>query len=182
MIFVGIGVGVVILALLFQQTFQVEGWSVRPGEVARQVGQVQVLPLLLGLLLRQRLPRLAQRLEVPLERLANLLLLLLVVVLLLKAGPLLIAAVLADPAALLAMAVLITTSLGLGCALGGWSSQEGLSTALVTSMRNPGLALLFAGNDGQDLPGLKVWILTYVLLTVLISVPLVQWSRRRAAR
>lgn len=170
-----------LLALLFRQTFDQDGWLIRPMEVALQVGQVQVLPLLLGVLLRQKLPALAERLERPLEKLANLLLLLLLVVILVKAGPSLLAAVPLDPGALLAMGLLIVISLGMGRLLGGENPREGLTTALVTAMRNPGLALLFAAQHGQGLPGLKVWILAYVLITVLISIPLVRRSSRSAA-
>jgi len=170
-----------LLALVFRQTFHQDGWLIRPMEVALQVGQVQVLPLVLGVLLRQKLPGLAERLERPLEKLANVLLLLLLVVILVKAGPSLVAAVPLEPGALLAMAVLIVISLGLGRLLGGENPREGLTTALVTAMRNPGLALLFAGSHGKELPGLKVWILAYVLITVLLSIPLVRRSSRRAA-
>jgi predicted Na+-dependent transporter len=170
-----------LLALLFRQTFDQDGWLIRPMEVALQVGQVQVLPLLLGVLLRRKLPGLAERLERPLEKLANLLLLLLLVVILVKAGPSLLAAVPLDPVALLAMAALIVISLGMGRLLGGDNPREGLTTALVTAMRNPGLALLFAGSHGKELPGLKVWILAYVLITLLLSIPLVRRSSCRAA-
>jgi predicted Na+-dependent transporter len=168
-----------VLALLFRQTFDQDGWLIRPMDVALQVGKVQVLPLLLGVLLRQKLPRLAERIERPLETLANGLLLLLMVVVLLKAGPLLLTVVPQAPGALAAMALLIAVSLGLGRLLGGEHPREGLTTALVTAMRNPGLALLFAGQHGQDLPGLKVWILAYVLVTLLLSIPLVRLERHR---
>jgi predicted Na+-dependent transporter len=142
---------------------------------------VQVLPLLLGVLLRQKLQGLAERLERPLEKLANVLLLLLLVVILIKAGPTLPGALAGDPGALPAMALLILVSLGLGWRLGGDQPREELTSALVTAMRNPGLALLFAGTHGKDLPGLKVWILVYVLITVLLSFPLVRRGSRRSA-
>lgn len=167
-----------LLALLFRQTFQLEGWLIHPMDVAAQVGKVQVLPLLLGVLLRQRLPQLAERIAGPLEKLANGLLLLLLVVILVKAGPILLAAVPQDPGALLVMALLVVLSLGLGKWLGGDNPREGLTTALVTAMRNPGLALVFAASHGKDLPGLKAWILAYVLVTLLVSIPMVRLSRR----
>ena len=84
----------------------------------------------------------------------------------------------ADPAALLLMAGLAILSLALGRWLGGRDRREGLTTALVTAMRNPGLALLFASTHGKDLPGLKLWILAYVLVTLLVSMPLVRRSRQ----
>lgn len=167
-----------VLALLFRQTFQLEGWLIRPLDVAVQVGKAQVLPLLIGVLLRQRLPALAERIERPLANLANALLLLLLVLVLVKAGPALLATMPADPAALLLMAGLANLSLALGRWLGGRDRREGLTTALVTAMRNPGLALLFASTHGKDLPGLKLWILAYVLVTLLVSMPLVRRSRQ----
>lgn len=171
-------VSIPLLALLFRQTFDQDGWLIRPLEVALQVGRAQVLPLLLGVLLRHRMPRLAERIERPLERLANGLLVLLLVVVLLKAGPALLATVPAEPGALLAMAAVAAISLALGRWLGGRDPGEGLTTALVTAMRNPGLALLFASRYGQHLPGLKLWILVYVLVTLMLSIPLVRRSRR----
>lgn len=170
-----------LLALLFRHTFDQDGWQIRPMDVALQVGRVQVLPLLLGVLLRRTLPRLAERIERPLEAIANALLLLLVGVVLLKAGPALMATLPGDPGALLMMAVLAVLSLALGRWLGGRDRNEGLTTALVTAMRNPGLALLFASRFGQHLPGLKLWILAYVLVTLIVSIPLVRRTRRLQA-
>jgi len=167
-----------LLALVFRQTFHQDGWLIRPLDVAWQVGGVQVLPLLIGVLLRQRLPRLAERIGRPLEKLANALLILLVVVVLLMAGPALVATIPADPRALLAIAALTAAALALGHWLGGQDRRERVTTALVTAMRNPGLALLFATSHGQHLPGLKLWILAYVLITVLLSVLLVGRARR----
>ena len=170
-----------LLALLFRHTFDQDGWLIRPMDVALQVGRVQVLPLLLGVLLRRMLPRLAERIERPLETIANALLLLLVGVVLLKAGPALMVTVPGDPGALVMMAVLAVLSLALGRWLGGRDRNEGLTMALVTAMRNPGLALLFASRFGQHLPGLKLWILAYVLVTLIVSIPLVRRTRRLQA-
>ena len=171
-------VSVPLLASVFRSSFAVAGWTIRPLDVAWQVGQVQVLPLLAGLLLRHWQPQLAERLERPLNAVANVLLLLLVLVVLLKAGPLLWATLPGQPAGLLAMLPLIGASQLLGRLLGGWHGPEGVSTALVTAMRNPGLALLFATRHGADLPGLKLWIVAYVLVTVLAGIPLALQSRQ----
>jgi predicted Na+-dependent transporter len=45
-------------------------------------------------------------------------------------------------------------------------------------MRNPGLALLLATTYGEALPSVKLAILVYLLLTVLLSAPLLKWLRR----
>jgi hypothetical protein len=46
-------------------------------------------------------------------------------------------------------------------------------------MRNPGLALLLANTYAAEMPGLKIGILTYVLITVLLSIPLIRGLRPR---
>lgn len=174
-------VSIPLLGLAFRQTFAVVGWQVHPLDVALQVGRVQVLPLLLGLALRHWQPRFADQLETPLERIANLLLLVLLLLVLIKAGPLLLAFVPANLPAVPLMALLVVASLLIGRLLAAEQGDEhGTTTGLVTAMRNPGLALLFASRHGQELPGLKLAILAYVLITVLLSSPWLRLSRRMA--
>lgn len=168
------------LGLLYRQVFGVDGWDARPLDVALQVGKVQVLPLLLGLLLRQRWPGLASRLERPLNTLANTLLILLIAAVLLKAGPLLLRFVPGNGRALVIMALLVSSSLLIGRMLAGPGSSHGVTAALVTGMRNPGLALMFASRHGQGLSDLKPAVLIYVLITLLLSLPLLSQARRAA--
>ena len=65
----------------------------------------------------------------------------------------------------------------IGYALAGNGREERTTTALVTSMRNPGLALLFAITHGQGIPGIKLAIVTYLLVTILGSLPFLKWSK-----
>jgi bile acid:Na+ symporter, BASS family len=69
-------------------------------------------------------------------------------------------------------------SLGLGFGLAGSTGDRGVTAALVTSMRNPGLALLLANTYAGPVPGLKLGILLYVLITVLVSLPVLKRSQR----
>ena len=170
-------VTVPLMALLFRHTFQVEGWEIQPLEIALQVGRVQVVPVLLALGLRQWRNDLANRLQTPLDRLANALLALLAALILLKAGPLLIAALLSRLGAVVLMALLVVASLAIGWGLAGRNSSHAITTSLVTAMRNPGLALLLANQHGHGLPGLKAAILIYVLITLLLSWPVLQRAR-----
>lgn len=171
-------VSVPLLGLAFRQTFGVSGWTIHPLDVASQVGQVQVLPLLLGLALRHWRPRLAEGLEQPLDRLANLLLLTLLALVLIKTGPLLIGFVPGNLPALALMALMAALALLIGRGMAGpGSAEQGIAAGLVTAMRNPGLALLFAGRYGQALAGLKLSILLYVLVTLLVSIPWLRYSR-----
>jgi bile acid:Na+ symporter, BASS family len=167
-----------LLAKLAEPLFGVEGWDVLPRQVALQVGQVQLLPLTLGLLLRRCCPAQLARLRLPLDRLANGLLVLLVVAILVRTAPLLLAFALANGLALLFILLLVVISLGLGFGLAGSTGDRGVTAALVTSMRNPGLALLLANTYAGTVPGLKLGILLYVLITVLVSLPVLKRSQK----
>jgi predicted Na+-dependent transporter len=164
-------VSVPVMAAAFRAIFGIEGWDIAPGDVAVQVARVQVLPLAMGLLLRHFAPSVAGRLEGPLDKLANILLLLLIVVVLIKAGPILLPFLAGNLAALALMVVMVVAALAIGYALAGNDTQERTTTSLVTSMRNPGLALLLAGTHGGHLSGVKIGILAYLLITVLVSIP-----------
>ncbi len=171
-------VSVPLLGLAFRQSFAVEGWPMSPRDVAQQVATVQVLPVLLGLGLRHWWPWLASGMERPLNRLANLLLVLLFALVLAKAAPLLVQLVPANLPAVLLMALLAVGALLLGRSMANGEPEQRLSAGLVTAMRNPGLALLFANRHGGNLAGLRLLILLYVLVTVVVSLP---WIRRQRA-
>jgi len=167
-----------LLASGFTRIFGVEGWQVQSHHVAAQVALVQLLPLLLGLLFRRFAPSWASRLETPLDRLANgLLLLLLVLVVLWKTAPLLVTYVGANLIALPVMAALVLISLALGYGLTNRDPCLGITLALATSMRNPGLALLLASTYAPEVPAVKLGILVYLLITVLLSIPFLSWQR-----
>lgn len=170
-------VTVPLLAPLGERLFGVVGWDVRPLQVALQVAKVQLAPLLLGLVLRSSFPAMIQRLQGPLERLANGLLVLLVGAVLSRTAPLLWAFSLNNLAALPLMALLVLISLALGFALTGEPDQR-ISAALVISMRNPGLALLLASTYAPAMPAVKLWILLYVLVTVILWLPVLRWQRQ----
>ena len=170
-------VSIPLMADVFRASFDVSDWDIVPAQVAPQVAKAQLLPLLLGLALRRWRPALADRIVVPLQRLADLLLLLLTVLVLVFAGRQLVPFVAANALALPFMAAMVLASLVIGLLLAGRSPQERITTSLVTSMRNPGLALLFASLYGQDLPGVKLGILAYLLTTVILSSPFLRWRR-----
>ncbi len=168
-----------LMADLFRQVFSVSGWDLAHADVALQVLVAQVLPLLLGLGLRRWLPALAARLVGPLEKLANGLLLLLVLVILGLTLPALGSFLAGNLIALPLMAVLVMLCLAIGWLLAGPDPAESTTTALVTSMRNPGLALLFASSHAPGIPAVKLAILSYVLVTVIVSIPFLMAQQRR---
>ena len=131
--------------------------------------------------MRRFAPQWTSRLEAPLDRIANALLLLLVLVLLAKTAPLLATYVGANLVALPVMGALVLISLALGYGLADRDPQQRVTLALVTSMRNPGLALLLAGTYAPEVPAVKLGILMYLLITVLLSIPFLRWQRHRQA-
>ncbi|MCP9839248.1 bile acid:sodium symporter [Synechococcus sp. J7-Johnson] len=172
-------VSIPLVADLFRSSFGVSGWDIGSKEVAMQVGKAQVLPLLAGLGLRRWRPLWAKRLSNPLEKLGNGLLLLLIVLVLVKSLPLLLPFAAANLEALGFMAVMVLAALAIGYGIAGPEPRERTTLALVTSMRNPGLALLFATTYGADMPGLTLAVLSYLLVTVLLSIPFLLWQRQR---
>jgi BASS family bile acid:Na+ symporter len=169
-------VSIPLLGLLFTRLFGVAGWAIQPRHVAGQVALAQLLPLVLGLLLRRFAPRLAKRIELPLDRIANVLLLTLVLLLLVKAGPLLMTYVGANAVALPVMAAMVLFSLALGYGLADPDPRQRVTLALVTSMRNPGLALLLASTHAPGVPAVKLGILVYLVITIILSIPFLRWQ------
>jgi BASS family bile acid:Na+ symporter len=166
-----------LLADLYRAVFQLSGWDVQPLPVARQVLMIQGVPLMLGVLVRRRLPALAERLVGPLDRVANLLLLLLTVLILVRSWPLLQAFLAANLVGLACMALMVLLALAIGWLLSGPGLRERTTVAVVTSTRNPGLALLLASTHAPGVVGLKLAILVYVLLTLLLSLPFLRLHR-----
>lgn len=170
-------VSIPLMAEVFTQTYEIQGWDIGPRDVALQISSAQLLPLASGMLLRRWRPAWALRWEGLFDQLANALLLLLIVTVLVKTGHLLVPFLARSALALGFMAVMVVASLAIGHLLSGSDPQERTTTALVTSMRNPGLALLLAGTYASGMEGLKIAILAYLLTTVLISVPYLRWRR-----
>ncbi|MFL0781426.1 MAG: sodium dependent transporter, partial [Prochlorococcus sp.] len=81
------------------------------------------------------------------------------------------------------MAVMVIASLLIGYLLAGPDPKERTTVSLVTSMRNPGLALLFTQINAPRMMDvssefdLKLAILTYLLLTIIVSIPFVKWRK-----
>ncbi len=170
-------VSIPLLADLFRGSFGVQGWPIEPQQVAQQIMSVQFLPLTLALLVRRWRPDLASRLETPIEKLAGLLLILLILVVLIRTFPLLAGYIPANGPALLVMALVVLGSLVLGYGLGGPGRRDRVTGSLLTSMRNPGLALLFASLYAPTPEPVKVGILCFLLIRVLLSIPLLRWLR-----
>jgi hypothetical protein len=153
-------------------------WGITPSQVAGQVLRVQVLPVLAGVLLGQWQPELARRCSRALGGLATVLLILMLLALLLLSGPQLLPFLQHNLVGLVGMAVLSVLSLAVGYGLAGSDPLERRTVALVTGMRNTGLAAQLALTFGKGLPGLVPGILAYVLITVIVTTLYLKWQQR----
>lgn len=181
-------VSIPLLAIVFKASaglsgWQVSGWEVRPIAVAVQVLKVQVLPVIAGVLLAQWRPRLAQRCSVVLGKLATLLLALVLIALLALSARQLLPFLQQNLVGLAAMAGLSVLCLAIGYGLAGRNALERRTVALVIGMRNTGLAteLAFTYAPRTVLPELIPAILSYVLITVVVSSLFLSWQKREMA-
>ncbi|MFN7678935.1 MAG: transporter, partial [Cyanobacteriota bacterium] len=134
-----------------------------------------------GLLLRRWKPECGNRWAATVQSIAFWVSMLMVGLLLLMVAPQLLGFVRANAMAIPAMALMTVIALAMGYGLAGDGPRERITTALVTSMRNPGLALLFAVTHGQHIQGVKLAIVTYLLVTILTSIPFLRWMRTQPA-
>ena len=172
-----------LMEVLFRSSAALRGWEllswgISPGHVAAQVLKVQVLPVLAGVLLGQWQPELARRCSRALGGLATVLLILMMLALLLLSGRQLLPYLQQNLVGLAGMAVLSVLSLAIGYGLAGSDPLERRTVALVTGMRNTGLAAQLALTYGKGLPGLVPGLLAYVLITVIVTTLFLQWQQR----
>ncbi len=159
--------------------WEVADWGITPGQVAGQVLKVQVLPVVAGVLLGQWQPELARRCSRVLGALATVLLMVMMAALLLLAGRQLLPFLQQNLVALAGMAILSVLSLAIGYGLAGSDPLERRTVALVSGMRNTGLAAQLALTYGKGLPGLIPGLLSYVLVTVIVSTLFLSWQKRQ---
>ena len=145
--------------------------------IARQVFFAQLLPLGLGIGLRMARPALALRIEPALARLGNLLFVVLALVIVASVWTTAAGVGLAAIACALGLSA---ASIGIGLLLGSPDPDTRPAVAVISAMRNPGLALLLA-TANRAAPGVIAMILAYLLCSALVVIAYVLWRRKVAA-
>ena len=145
-----------------------------PFAIARQVFVAQLLPLGIGIGLRKGWPALALRIEPGFARAANWLFALLAIVIVVSVWTTAIGVGLLPILCALGLTV---ASIGVGLLLGTPDPATRPAMAIVSAMRNPGLALLLA-TANQSTPGVIAMILAYLLCSAAVVIPYVIWRRR----
>jgi predicted Na+-dependent transporter len=149
-----------------------------PLAIARQVFFAQLLPLAIGIGLRWALPAFAIKAESVLARGGNLLFTLLAVVIVVDVWNIVVGVGLLAIACAVGLTV---ASIGVGLLLGSPDPATRPAMAVVSAMRNPGLALLLASANNAA-PGVIAMILAYVLCSATVVIAYVVWQRRVAKR
>ena len=145
-----------------------------PLQIARQVFIAQLLPLTLGIGLRKLRPALAEKIQPSVAKFGNWLFAALGVVMVVDVWDMAIGVGLLP---ILCALFLAAASIGIGVLLGSPDPETRPAMALISTMRNPGLALLLATSN-QMPPGVIAMILAYVLCVAVVVVPYVAWRRR----
>ena len=145
--------------------------------VAEKVGLSVVLPLAVGLVLRQLLPGAARRLALVMQRIGQIVLVLCLIPIVVGSWSAMVDLV--GNGALLAMALTSAIALAGGFWLGGpgEADREALATA---AGRHPGLALMIAGVAGAD-KSVTAAIVAFLLVGLVVGAIFGIWAKRRAA-
>lgn len=146
--------------------------------VARQVFAAQLLPLVLGMLMRRAFPDVAARLEAPIARVAAWLLVTLVIVVVVALSQAMIGA---GMRVALAAVIVTAASLAAGHQLGGPQPGTRTAVAISSAARNAGLAMLVATQNGAS-SAVVATVLTYFVASALPIALYVVWRRRAASQ
>ena len=169
---VTVPLSVAILDVIFSAKF-----DVTYRQIGRQVFFAQLLPLLLGALVRYLNPGLATRLEPRVARIGNALLIVFSVVVLIDIVPIVASIGWVPTVAGAAMAIL---ALATGLLVAHGDPEVRPAAAIAIAMRNPGLALTMAEANHAP-PVVSAVILGYTAGVALV-VSAFLWHRRRQAR
>jgi BASS family bile acid:Na+ symporter len=130
-------------------------------DVFKQVATVQLIPILLGLAIREWLPSLADDLMEPIQKISSFMFLGVVIILLIVALPRILKV---GVVTIIGVVLFIAAAIVIGHYLGGPDPDTRLTIALANSTRNAGLALALATMN-FDNPGILAAIAAIALLT-----------------
>ena len=167
---VAVPVSAALMQVLFERHF-----SVSVGAVAKVVLVMAVLPLVVGVVIRRRMPRFADHIAPMVGRIAKILLPLAIVVLLAAAWRGIWDAI--GDGTILAIVLFVVIGMAVGHLLGRPERGNSVGLALASSCRHPAIALTIASANfpNQHFAGT---ILLYVLVSALIGVPYVMYMHR----
>jgi bile acid:Na+ symporter, BASS family len=153
-------------------------FAIGPGAVAKMIFPSVLIPLAAGMVLHRFLPAFSQRIAHPLALVATGLLVLGALFVLVFALPAIW--LLVGNGTILAFAAFIVVGLVTGHLLGGLEPDERVPLALCTACRHPALAIAIARANIPSEHHVLSAVLLYVLLNGVLTLPYVQWQRKKA--
>ncbi|MCC8361548.1 bile acid:sodium symporter [Lysobacter sp. A6] len=167
---VAVPVSAAILSVVFERQF-----NLSVSAVAKIVLVMAVLPLVVGVLIRRRMPRFADHIAPMVGRIAKILLPLAVIVLLAAAWRGIWDAI--GDGTILAIVVFVGIGMAVGHLLGRPDRGHSIGLALASSCRHPAIALTMASANFPD-QHFAGTILLYVLVSALMGLPYVMYMHR----
>jgi bile acid:Na+ symporter, BASS family len=148
------------------------------GTIALVIAVSVLLPLAVGLIIGHVAPAVSARLAKPISMAGTLLLLLCLVPVFITAWPAI--ELLVGNGTIAAFAAFVVVGLAVGHLLGGPHPADRTVLALCTATRHPGIAIAIAAANFPESPVTPA-VLLYLLVAIVLSIPYVAWSKRRAA-
>jgi BASS family bile acid:Na+ symporter len=169
-----------LILAIFYASFSLTTEAVSPIEVAKQIGKVTFLPVIIGLSLQHFAPKLVATISKPLNILATVLLALLVlaVTVVIVIAPELRAGLNVGGPALVAILIMAIAAVAIGHLLGGDNPARRGGLAVASVARNIGLALYILGltDHGQEV---APTVLVFLLVGLAVAVPYSLWIKRQ---
>jgi bile acid:Na+ symporter, BASS family len=149
--------------------------TVSSGKAAAVIAATVLLPLFAGMLFRNVLPDLAERIELPISIAGNVVLRLAALVLLVMSWSAVWSLV--GNGTIIAIVIFVVAGLAAGHVLGGPAPGGRTVLAFATAFRHPGIALgVAAANFPSE--NFVAAILLYMLVSAVVGVPYAFWRRR----
>lgn len=151
--------------------------TISPTEILTQVTTVQFIPIVIGLVICEWIPSLADDLLEPIQKISSFMFLGLVIVLLVVGLPKVLQV---GVVTTIAIVLFIAASIIIGHYLGGPEPETRLTIALANSTRNAGLALAIVSVNFED-PGILAEIVAIALLSFVAGAIYANLYRKQSA-
>ena len=171
---------VVPLSVLLLGAVFVTPLEVRPGAIAKLVGASVLVPIGIGIGLRELAPRAAARAAKPASLLATIVLVAALIPVLIKAWPAMRALV--GNGTLAAIVGMTLVGLGVGHLLGGPDRDDRTVLALATAARHPAVAITILTANFPDEKLVPAAVVLALIVGAIASVPYSAWTKRRRER
>lgn len=148
-----------------------------PLAIARLVLLTVIVPLGAGRLVRRLAPAFAERAAKPLALAAMALLIASFIPILFTAWPAIESLV--GNGTIMAIAAFVLVGLAAGHLLGGPDPEDRTVQALSTASRHPGIAMAIASANFPEVKLTPAAILLYLIVSAIISIPYLDWRKRR---